>query len=509
MSFVSGVKVVRASEMAKAEAFAYEEGASEESFMQVAGEQVAKRTAEWMQHHGVSKQVTLLAGKGNNAADAFVAGCVLLSKGYSVRALSLFPLDDCSPLCQVHASHFQNQGGEIEKVDDFDNLFFGIEGVLLDGLLGTGFKGSVKDPILSMIRAANQSKIPIISIDIPSGVHGDTGLVDPEAIQAQRTIALGQPKAGCFIGDGYRYAKDVVVESFGLAPKYVHKMDTFAYLVEKDALFEHLPPLHRDRHKYEAGYVVGVSGSKGMGGAAKLASMAALRSGAGIVRLFYGPNMEEEMQSAPMELIRCQWDLENIDDILRECERAKVVFIGPGIGRSSTVNELLAKILPEIKVPCVLDADALFFIAQHLDVQLPRSAIFTPHHGEMLRLLQMKQKDKRFLDRCRQYADEKQVVLVLKGAPTFIFRPGADPFIIAHGDPGMATAGTGDVLTGIISAFVAQGLAIDTAAVMGVYLHALSGEIAAKKKSSYSLIASDLIDFLSDSFLTLKKANGR
>lgn len=505
MTHLRGHKVVLASDMARAEAESYQEGASEETFMHAAGEAVALSTAEYITKNHLEKHVTLLIGKGNNGGDAFVAGLLLMEKGYEVEALTVFDLEDCSPLNQVQAAHFQNSGGSIRKIDAEENIHFSQKGVILDGLLGTGFKGSIKGALLTVIRAVNRSKIPVVSIDIPSGVNGNTGHVNPEAITAKKTIALGLFKAGCFLLDGYRHLGDYEVKSFGLAPKYTQPIQAIGYLIDESQVASVLPPIQKDRHKYQAGYVVGISGSKGMGGAAKLASLAALRSGAGIVRLFYSEEMEEEMQNSALELIREPWDLHDLSSIQNELKRAKAVFIGPGLGRKEEISKLLRKILPEIKVASVIDADGLFFLAEHPQTTIDAPVIITPHHKEMARLLGQEKLGEDFLEKCQTFADAKQWLIVLKGAPTFVFEPGKDPIIIAHGDPGMATAGTGDVLTGVIAALLAQGLQPNEAACLGVYLHAVAGEIAAVDLGSYSIIASDLIEYLPDSFQKLLK----
>ncbi|MBP9841935.1 MAG: NAD(P)H-hydrate dehydratase, partial [Simkaniaceae bacterium] len=229
-------------------------------------------------------------------------------------------------------------------------------------------------------------------------------------------------------------------------------------------------------HKYEAGYVVALAGSKGMSGAAFLACLAALRTGAGIVRLFHPPGMGG---NPPMELICEEWSHESI---LKEAQRASAFIIGPGLGSFYPVQEVVG----QLSAPCVVDGDGLYLLK---DIEIFAPHIFTPHVGEMTRLLGTYPT----LELCQAYSEEKGATIVLKGAPTFIFHPGCQPVIVTAGDPGMATAGSGDVLTGMIAALLAQGMEGREAAILGVYLHGKAGEEAAKKYTSYSMIASDLI----------------
>jgi len=224
-----------------------------------------------------------------------------------------------------------------------------------------------------------------------------------------------------------------------------------------------------------------------MQGAPKMAGLAALTAGAGIVRVFHKGQIGE----VPMELICQKWTQKEWE---RELRRAHAVFGGPGLGTGST------RWMRRIRLPTVIDADAL-----QKNSQFPVQSILTPHRGEMLRLLGLESapRDEEFLSRCQKFAERKKVVLVLKGGPTFLFAHGKPPLIIPRGDPGMATAGAGDVLTGVVAGLLAQGMGCYDAAATGAYLHAASGEYAAVKKTSYGLIARDLIEFLPSAFQEL------
>ncbi len=484
------MKVVTAKEMARIEKMAYGQGESEVAFMESAGTGVAELAQQMIANLHLKPKITLLCGSGNNAGDAYVAGRVLRKGGFHVHALALAPLEKSSPLCQLQAQRFVEEGGMIEYPSGNDISFTDAE-LLIDGIFGTGFHGEVEGLNLMAIEKANQSRLPILSIDIPSGIDGSTGKLGNVAIKAANTLFLGLPKSGCFTKEVWDFMGKVTVHNFGLKDSYVEEAEEDLHLIDQAIIRKNLPPVVRTRHKYEAGYVVGIGGSPGMPGAPILSSVAALRSGAGIVRLLHPKETSEEMGMAPLEIIR--EGFRSSEDILEATKRASAVFIGPGLGTASSTVRLLKQVLPQINKPCVIDAEALTLIAEN-DISLPAQCILTPHHGEMKRLLKVEKEISfsELFEMSRSYAFHAKVTLVLKGAPTFIFHPQSKPFVCANGDPGMATAGSGDVLTGIIAAFLAQTHDPLKAAVLGVYFHAKAGEHAAKALSSYSMIASDI-----------------
>ncbi len=466
---MEGHKVVSAQEMAR-----IEKGGDHERYMAEAGRKVAEAAMRYVEWHQLPKQITLLVGKGNNGGDAYAAGIGLIDEGYQVHAYPLY--DDVSPLNQKFRDRFRKKRGKFEAK---------IEGLIIDGLLGTGFKGKVEKKMAAVIELANGSGLPIIAIDIPSGLNGTTGEAGV-AIRATETVALGMAKIGFFIHQGWNFVGKLRIADFGLPKEAVAAAEAIAYMPKQ----LELPPIARVRHKYQAGYVVGYGGSKVFPGAAKLTGLAALRSGAGIVRIYH----LEEIGPAPLELILNKWDPKCWKEALK---KAQAVFVGPGLG---SANDWLKKHLKEIKQSCVIDADAL-----QAGLTYPKDAILTPHRGEVLRLLGLKQApgDEELFAKIMKFCSRKSLYVVLKGAPTFIFGPKHKPMIVPRGDPGMATAGTGDVLTGVIAALLAQKTPPYEAAILGVALHAIAGEMAVEEKTSYSLIASDLIEFMPAAFRAL------
>jgi len=472
-----GTKVVTSAEMARVEKIAIREGCSEEAFIDEAGKKVALAAIRWVEENALPKNITLLIGKGNKGADAYAAGRVLLEEGFSVRAFVCFHPDSCSEWNRKKGDQFRRQRGQIVRWFEGEETRWE-EGLIIDGLLGTGFRGKVEGKVEETILKANGLNRPILAIDLPSGLDGTTGEISGACIEAEATVSLGMAKSGLFLREGWNRTGRLIHEDFGMPKRYVDLAKEVAYLPDP-AQFS-LPTLIRNRHKYQAGYVVGFSGSETMRGAPKLAGLGALRAGAGIVRIFH----DGAIGDAPMELICQKW---NRRSWLQELKRAQSVFAGPGLGKRST------NWMKEIDIPAVIDADAL-----QKGAQFPKKSVLTPHRREMLRLLGLGSfpQEEELLARCQKLVERNRSVLILKGAPTFIFSPGSPPLIVPRGDPGMATAGTGDVLTGILAGLIAQGLELRDAAAIGVYLHATAGEIAAKEKSSYSLIASDLIEAL-------------
>ncbi|MBS0623541.1 MAG: NAD(P)H-hydrate dehydratase [Verrucomicrobia bacterium] len=496
------MKVVSAKEIARVERIAYSQGAKEEEFMETAAEGVCQKALQLLSQSSAKGRVILLCGAGNNAADAYVAGALLRHHNISVTAYSLASSSAWSPLCHKQSRRFRATGGLFYQLASVDDLDFSQAVLLIDGIFGTGFHGKVEGLHQQVIEKVNASSVPVLSIDIPSGVNGTTGEVGSVAIRAHTTLCLEFPKTGCFLAKAWEYVGKLAVHPFGLADYTATQAQADLIWLDKDLVVKFLPVIHRTRHKYERGYVVGLAGSHGMSGAPLLSSFTTLRAGAGIVRLFHPKNMEAELAHAPFEVIRQSY--ETPEEVIKEMKRASAIFIGPGLGVTSDTAHFLRTVLSslcQLHKPCVLDADALTLIAQY-DLPLPSHAILTPHMGEMKRLLKLESlpENAELLKHCQRYCEEKQIILILKGAPTFLFHPGELPHVCSCGDPGMATAGSGDVLTGILAGILAQLHNPWEAAQFGTYLHGLAGEMAAQKRNSYSIIASDITEALPSAF---------
>ncbi|EFB41552.1 hypothetical protein pah_c029o062 [Parachlamydia acanthamoebae str. Hall's coccus] len=497
------MKVVSPKQMMQIEADAYRNGSSESDFMEEAGSGVALFVHELVEKYDLDRQVTLLCGKGNNAGDAYVAGIHLMHLDYEVLGLQLSPLEECSHLCKQNYHRFLMEGGRVAHVDGANPPFLQT-GVIVDGIFGTGFHGKIEDPAYqAAIKHANLSGLPIIAIDIPSGLNGETGEVSGEAIQATETIFLGLPKTGFFLQDGWNHVGKLRYVDFGLPGTYIEKSAEELIMLSPDIISPLIPKITRNRDKYERGQVVGLAGSPGMPGAALLASLAALRGGAGIVRLLYPDGMHNELAASAYELIKIPYQHDDPNTILNVLNYAAATFIGPGIGKTAETIQLLKNIFPHLEKPCVIDADALTLIAQE-NIPLPSCpTILTPHLHELLRLLKLPESENRtpeLLKACENYAKKNHVTLLLKGGPTFIFSPETQTCVNPTGTPGMATAGSGDVLTGLIAALLAQKLPPHEAACLGVYLHGIAGEQAAEEYTPHVMIASDIITYFPEAY---------
>jgi len=492
------MKVVKAEEMARAESLAYKDGISDEKYMLNAANGISKKIIDYVSNKKLPKKVNILCGKGNNAGDAYVVAKILLTHGIDVRVFQLFPIEEASKLCEIQHDRFIKENGKIKYIDKIQDLVFDDKAFILDGILGTGFKGEISGFLLEIIKKVNESNLRVVSIDIPSGINGNTGKVNPIAIHANTTIYLEMAKLGFFINDGPNYIGNLEYVDFGLAEKYKNLAKKELEYMDNINLKDLLPKIDKKRHKYEAGFVVGIAGSKGMFGAAKLAALAALRSGAGIVKMI----TEKEIPSPFYELVNIILDYKDTDEIIEICSKADAIFIGPGIGRDKKIEKMFSNILPKINTKTIVDADALFHFANNLYTLLPHESVLTPHKKEMLRLLRIDNHidDESLIKKTQKFSKDKNIMIILKGYPTTIFHPQKEPLTILGGDPGLASAGTGDVLTGMIASFASQKLDLYEACILAVNMHFKAAEIAAQEKTSYSLIASDVIEYLPQAF---------
>ncbi len=433
------MKVVTASEMARVEKLAYAAGSSEKAFMEEAGRQVALVAAGMGQ-----RQILVVVGKGNNGGDGRVAARYLQGAGFEV---SVVPVEEMG--------------------------VFPREGLVIDAIFGTGFTGQLEGKILQVVQAMNASGLPILAIDVPSGLNATTGEVGSDAVRATKTVALGFPKTGFFLRRGPEFLGELEVKSFGLPQRFADEASgEFTWI--DDSIRTKMPKRSRVWHKYSRGYVVAFAGSPNMMGAAHLTTKAALRSGAGIVRLV----CDQWSPALPEEVLAGRWE---------DTEKAGALLIGPGLGREDKTKLLLQKLF-QIKKPMVIDADGLFW-----DLPFPAGSVLTPHRGEMERMLGGKLDEAQLLERTAAFAQEHGCVVVLKGPVTFIF--GETVAVSTAGHPAMATAGCGDVLTGVIAALLAQGLTPFDAACLGVTIHGRAGTAAAQKLG-YGEIAGDIVEQL-------------
>lgn len=492
---LEGLKVVTARAMAAAEKASIEAGASGLEYMLTAARGLAKEVSAFVASKKLKKKLMLLVGKGNNGGDSLAMATFLKLEGFEVTACLCFDPTVCSPLCFQMLSDFEKKGGKTLVVSSLKDLNLGSDGVIIDALFGTGFSGSPSQEISQIIDCVNQSQLPILSIDIPSGIDGNTGKKGGSAIHATHTYFLGLPKVGFFLQDGFEHVGEFKGVDFGLSNLFVDQMEASGYLLDVQKLKEQLPKLKRCQHKYIAGHVAIIAGSNSMEGAAFLASKACYRTGAGLVHLFSSKGVDSIFFQALPEVIKGRIDQE-LSRHIKELKALKACVIGPGLDASCKESKkVLEQVWQESECGLVIDASGLALLKEKIEHGQGKSVVLTPHRGEMARLLGVdKLSDEALLETMQSYSEKTGAVLVLKGAPTFVFAPKTKPLIITAGTPALATAGSGDVLSGMIGAFVSKGLELRVAAALGVYIHAVSGEKAADKLSDYSLLASDLIE---------------
>lgn len=433
-------------------------------------------------------QVVLLVGKGNNGGDAYALGSLLLQIGYEVTAFQLFA--ETSPLSEKKGEAFEKYGGVREYISSADQVEIGDNDLVIDGLLGTGCKGKISGILKQVIDLCNSSSAFVFSIDIPSGVDGDSGRVEGSAIYATMTAYLGALKIGHLFEKGYDHVGLLHYVDFGMETDGI---EPYCFLSNNAYIYDRLPKRDKTINKYQAGELAIVAGTDEMSGAGELACSAAYRTGAGLVRHFY----LGETRCSIKEVISKK---ANIQSIEKEFLRSKAILIGPGLGRGDQAKKLVDKIMEIQDAPLVIDADALFLMDQPKE-----NAILTPHKGELIQLLGLSKdaESKKILEMAQRYCDDNHVIIVYKGMPTIVLSPNTAQCCLVAGNPGMATAGSGDVLAGIIASFLAQGCSPLDASLLGVTVHGKAGDFAAQKYSSVFMGASDIVDSLSQFFLSL------
>ena len=431
-------------------------------------------------------RVVLLIGKGNNGADAFALGAYLVQVGFLVEAFALFK--ETNPLSEKKAQVFQSHGGRVHLLESIKDFVLSDNCLVIDGLLGTGFTGKTSGILSEVIEAVNHHNCFVFSIDIPSGVDGNTGMVGGSAIYADMTAYLGVLKIGHLFEKGLEHCGLLHYVDFGLN---CTSLSSNCYLFNSNCLHYNLPKRSRLCNKYDVGQVIAVCGNTHMKGAAELCCAAAYRAGCGLVRHFYLGDGAVSMK----EVITLKMTPQAFE---QELYRTKAIVIGPGLGRDQEAKDIVTYVTQIPNIPIVIDGDALFLLEKP-----PKYAILTPHKGELLRLLGIvkETKDADILKAAQSYADKYQVIIIYKGVPTVILSPKKDMIVIVSGNPGMSSGGTGDVLAGIVTSFLAQGSEAIDAATLGVTVHGKAADFAAMHLSERYMLASDIIHYLSEVFL--------
>jgi NAD(P)H-hydrate epimerase len=447
-----------------------------------------------------AESVVIYAGKGNNGGDGFVVARELFNAGVEVTVFVVAGRDAYRGDARLNLEIAERLGVEIvdgvEPVDDAD--------VVLDAVFGTGFAGVAEGAAAEAIAEMNASGAAVVALDIASGVDASTGEVAGPAVLADLTVALHAPKVGHFVSPGGRHAGHVVVVPIGIPPACDEEPDVFVLTSVAAGLV--VRPKTEADHKRSVGTVLVAGGSRGMSGAPAMAALGALRSGAGLVHCLLPADLVGEKPY--LEVINVPGASKgrlghgDLAALRAEMGGLKATALGPGMGRDDDTVALVREVVVvEPATPLVIDADGLFALAGDLELLAARTGptVLTPHEGELARLLDTgaDQVADHRLASAREAARRSAATVLLKGARTIVADPDGTAFIVPTGNPGLATPGTGDVLTGIIVGQLAKGLTATEAACLGAYVHGLAADLAVETAvSAEGMIASDLFDFL-------------
>lgn len=520
------MKVVTAEEMRNIDRVTIEKyGIPGEVLMERAGLSVAEKIRALFD----KKKVIVLAGGGNNGGDGIAAARNLHNWGWHVRVLLMLREDKLSPDCLSQYRMAKHSGVAIEfRKGVAEKDLHG--SLVIDALLGTGINKDVTSFMAEVIRFLNAADVKVIAVDIPSGISSDSGQIMGAAVQADCTITFGLPKIGHILYPGAYYSGQLYVEDIGFPEELLSAESLGFETIEKKSASLLIPERPKYSHKGDYGHVLVIAGSQGKTGAAFMTAKACLRAGAGLVTIgvpetllnVFQSRVTEEMVLPLSDTGKGTFSAKAYDQIRNFLDtRADVLAIGPGITVDEETASLSKKILETSTVPMVLDADAINVLAGRKDLlkKVKAPVILTPHTGEMARLLtsvagkSVKDKDKKGLRSeiegnriamSRTAAMETGAYFVLKGAPTIVADPEGRIFINTTGNPGMATAGSGDVLTGMLAGLLGQGMHPVDACRLAVFLHGLAGDTAAEAQGMHSLIASDIIESIPRAFLSLR-----
>jgi NAD(P)H-hydrate epimerase len=465
-------------------------------------------------------RVAIVCGLGNNGGDGFVIARYLTEAQAEITIFLLGTMTRLKGDAKTNAERAQqmdisiNELGEDSEVPDFDHC-----DLLIDAIFGTGFRGPITGMTADVITVMNESGVRIVAVDSPSGLDGETGAVADVAVSADWTVTLAAAKRGQWLWPGRSIVGRAETVDIGIPADAVAAEDVRLGLITEEYVACSLPSRPADGHKGTFGKAMIIGGSAGMTGAVALAANAALRSGVGlafagvpasVVDAVDANSIETVVRSLPEVRQRRVLARRGLGEIVKYCEGVDAVAIGPGVGTHHETQELVRRLVQRRSRPTVLDADGLNACAKDtaaFDSENTTPLVITPHAAEMARLLSCEIEDV-VADREKaacEAATRFGCIVVMKGAPTFIAEPNGSVYLNPTGNAGMASGGIGDVLTGIVVSFIAQGCDALTAALIGVYVHGLAGDFAAAESGERSLVASDLIAALPDVLVHLEE----
>jgi NAD(P)H-hydrate epimerase len=441
----------------------------------------------------------IICGGGNNGGDGYIVAAIAAQKRISTTVWQVS--SELKGDAARAADYALQEGVVIQPYSEQpfrDALENDKEGVIVDALLGTGFSGALKPQYSSIIRQINTSNMPVLAIDIPSGVDASTGQVNTLAVNAQATVSFIGQKVGNFISPGRIHCGQQLFDDLGV-PSEVYvllKTPPRAQILSLKAGLEPLPSRQMDAHKGSHGHVLIIGGDIGFGGAPLMAAEMSTRSGAGLVGVAtQADNVSAILARRPEVMAKA---IDNGQNLLAQLGKPDVLVVGPGLGQTAWSEQMLYQCLETDKA-MVLDADALNLISQGR-IALPKSQqrISTPHPGEAARLLGVSieeiQNDR--IAAVTKLQEKLGGAVILKGAGTLVMTADQSLFVCDAGNPGMASGGMGDVLSGLLGSLIAQGMSVDTAACLGVLVHSMAADLAAEDEGTRGLLATDLIDYV-------------
>jgi hydroxyethylthiazole kinase-like uncharacterized protein yjeF len=507
------MRILNAAQMREADRFAIEEvGIPSLVLMENAGRQVVAAMEAAFEPR-LNGRVAVLCGRGNNGGDGFVVARTLLQRGVDAAVFVIGALADVRGDARTNLEILGRLGVTVVEIGDEQSWELHFSEIsqctlIVDAIFGTGLKAPLAGMMETVVADVNASAIPIVSIDLPSGLSADTPHIIGDCIDASMTVTLGAPKLPLVLPPGEEHAGDVVIADIGIPHEVIAAVEGQRIeLLTPEQLREVVEPRAADSHKGDFGRVTVVAGSRGKTGAAHLAAMGALRSGAGLVTVATPASVLPIVASMAAEFMT-EPLAESPDATVAEAAieellalRHDVIACGPGLGRGPGVAAFVRALLDRATVPLVLDADALTVLADHPGALVgndERDVIITPHPGEMARLVgsSIEEVQANRIDVARDFATTHRLYVVLKGHRTLIATPDGHLYINPTGNAGMATGGTGDVLTGMIAAWLAQLLDAEAACRLAVFLHGAAGDLAEADEGQAAMTATDLIGYL-------------
>jgi len=474
-------------------------------------ERAAQSVTNWViKNCDILNEIFVFAGPGNNGGDALAVARQLYDAGYCIRVFILHNSNSLSSDCQINLDRIKSlkncKLSDIKSVNDFPII--NKENSIIDGLFGSGLSRPLDNLVLNVVKHINSSGAKIISIDIPSGLFcEDNSNNNQESIvKANFTLTLQFPKLSFFFPENQDFIGEWFVLPIGLHQEIINSTETPFYFLTNDFIKSHLKQRKKFSHKGIYGHVLLISGSYGKMGAAILASKACLRSGSGLVTTHIPKSGYSIIQTALPETMVSIDQSDLIFTDVSDATNYTSIGIGSGIGTKPNTMKGLRSLLNNFRKPIVIDADALNILSENKELikNIPENSILTPHPKEFERLTCKWTNDYERLQKQIRFSVNNSVFVVLKGAHTSVTCPDGTCYFNTTGNPGMATAGSGDVLTGIILSLLGQDYEPKFAALIGVFLHGTAGDIASEKIGEEALIASDIIENLGNAFLKIK-----